>query len=42
MLFSLERKKLHLPDKDINKTVEAVYETQEQITGRCITVSNPD
>ena len=42
MLFSLERKKLHLPDKEINKTVEAVYETQEQITGRCITVSNPD
>jgi hypothetical protein len=38
----MERKKAHFPDKEINKAVESVDILNENIVGRCITVSNPD
>jgi hypothetical protein len=38
----MERKKAHFPDKEINKAVESIEILDENIVGRCITVSNPD
>jgi hypothetical protein len=42
LLFSLPRKKEGRTPIEISKAVVRVEETDEVITGRCITVSNPD
>jgi len=41
-LFKLERKKMGLEPKEINKRITSVEKLAEDIRGRCITVSNPN